>query len=174
MIVGLARAKYAPGMPYLIDGNNLIPALAEVGPEVGRVALCELLARAFPAGEDICVVFDGPRPETGVPLELDVRLRIIFSPGRPADLTIIDRIETDTSPKRLIVVSSDREIRQHARRRRCQSVPSDEFAATLLRMLGRSGAPQPTEPSEKHEGLGESDTDDWLDYFGIDEAGKDD
>ena len=161
-------------MPYLIDGNNLIPALAEIGPEVGRVALCELLARAFPMGEDICVVFDGPRPDTGVPAELDVRLRIMFSPGRPADLTIIDRIEADTAPKRLIVVSSDREIRQHARRRRCRSVPSDEFAATLLRLLGRPETKHATEPSEKHEGLGESDADDWLDYFGIDGAGNDD
>ena len=159
-------------MPYLIDGNNLIPALAEVGPEVGRVALCELLARAFPAGEDVCVVFDGPRPDTGVPVELDVRLTIIFSPGRPADLTIIDRIEANTAPKRLVVVSSDREIRQHARRRRCKSIASDEFAATLVRMLGRGdrSASPGREPSEKHEGLGESDTDHWLDYFGM---GKD-
>jgi hypothetical protein len=155
-------------MPYLIDGNNLIPALGEVGPEVGRVALCELLARAFPAGEDICVVFDGPRPDTGVPAELDVRLRIMFSPGRPADLTIIDRIESDTAPKRLIVVSSDREIRQHARRRRCQSVPSDEFAATLVRLLGRPRPSRSKEPSEKHEGLAETETDHWLDYFGMD------
>ena len=154
-------------MPYLIDGNNLIPALAETGPEVGRVALCELLATALPAGEDVCVVFDGPRPDAGVPVELDVRLTIIFSPGRPADLTIIDRIEANTAPKRLIVVSSDREIRQHARRRRCQSVASDEFAATLVRLLGRSSPPRSNEPSEKHEGLAETDTDHWLGYFGM-------
>ena len=155
-------------MPYLVDGNNLIPALAEAGPEVGRVALCELLVQALPAGEDVCVVFDGPRPDMGVPVELDVRLTIIFSPGRPADHTIIDRIETNTAPKRLIVVSSDREIRQHARRRRCQSVSSDEFAATLVRMLGRPSPDSPKEPSEKHEGLAETDTDHWLDYFGMD------
>ncbi len=67
-------------MPYLIDGNNLIHALMEVGPEVERVGLCAVLAQALPTGEDICVVFDGPYPQRGIPAELAERLEAIFTP----------------------------------------------------------------------------------------------
>ena len=47
-------------VPYLIDGNNLIFALREVGPEVDRLGLCELLDRLAARGERVCVIFDGP------------------------------------------------------------------------------------------------------------------
>ena len=156
-------------MPYLIDGNNLIHALMEVGPEVRRVGLCEVLAEALPIGEDITVVFDGPHPEGGLPGELAERLEAIFTPGHPADETICARIDTDSAPRRLIVVSSDREIRQAATRRRCQSVTSEDFAREVCRLLRKASqrAPRRPEPPEKRSGLDEGQTDDWLRLFGL-------
>ncbi len=156
-------------MPYLIDGNNLIHALMEVGPAVERVGLCAVLAKALPAGEDVCVVFDGPHPEMGFPAELAERVEAIFTPGHPADETIIARIAANSAPRRLTVVSSDREIRRAATRRRCQSVSSEDFAQTLCHLLDKAdtpGRPGP-EPKEKRHGLSEEQTDDWLRYFGL-------
>ena len=155
-------------MPYLIDGNNLIHALMEVGPEVRRVGLCEVLAEALPTDEEITVVFDGPHPEGGLPAEVARRLEAIFTPGRPADGTICARIDADSAPRRLTVVSSDREIRRHARRRRCQSVRSEDFARELCRLLRKASRPhEHGEPPEKRSGLDEGSTDDWLRLFGL-------
>jgi len=159
-------------MPYLIDGNNLIHAVMEVGPELRRVGLCAALARALPESEDVCVVFDGPHPQQGFPAALAERLEAIFTPGRPADMTIIERIDASSAPKRLTVVSSDREIRRAATRRRCQSITSEDFAQTLCRMLEEVGRPRPTEPTEKRHGLPEEQTDACLKYFGL--GGQDD
>ena len=156
-------------MPYLIDGNNLIHALMEVGPEVRRVGLCEVLAEALPAGEDVTVVFDGPHPEGGLPGELAERLEAIFTPGHPADETICARIASDSAPRRLIVVSSDREIRRAATRRRCQSVTSEDFSRELCRLLRRASqtSAERPEPPEKRSGLDEGQTDDWMRVFGL-------
>ena len=158
-------------MPYLIDGNNLIFALAEVGPEVDRVGLCELLAGLVSAGEKVRVVFDGPAPappgdrriaETGV--------AVTFCPGSPADDEIIAQLETDTSPRLLTVVSSDRQIRRAATRRKCTSVTSEDFARRVSQILRVANGPAAgrCEPREKRTGLTAEETRKWLAEFGLD------
>ena len=158
-------------MPYLIDGNNLLHAMLEVGPEVGRASLCAMLAKLIEPEQHVCVVFDGPPPPEGLRQQIDdTGVQAIYSFDRPADDIICQRIDDNTAPRRLSVVSTDREIRRHASRRRCQTIVSDEFARLLLRRLARSQRQsQSAEPPEKRHGLGENQTtDDWLDFFGLD------
>ena len=119
-------------MPFLIDGNNLMPAQGEIGPEIGRQGLCERLERLAERGERICVVFDGPPPPEPTLRGLaELHVEAIFASPRTADEIILERISADSAPRRLVVVSTDREIRQAARRRRCPARTSQEFARML-------------------------------------------
>lgn len=160
-------------MPLLIDGNNLMHTLKKFDIEVERDGLCKLLSAMVGKmrGTDraVCVVFDGPSPH-------GPRMRQISAPGilvrysqrRRADDLIIEEIEDNTAPRRLRVVSSDRQIRSAARRRRCPSLTSPEFIQEMLSLLDRP-APPPPEPREKRAGSSAEQTQQWLREFGIEE-----
>lgn len=160
-------------MPYLIDANNLIYALAEVGPEVDRDGLCELLAGLVAAGEKVCVVFDGPEQPGNCRAVSAAGIEALYSGHRlEADDLILDRIDDDTAPKRLTVVSTDKKIRTYARRRRCRTVASEQFARWLTRPRP-AGPDQPREPAEKRQGLGPEQTRRWLAELELDDLDVD-
>jgi len=160
-------------MPYLIDGNNLIFAMMEVGPEIGRLGLCRLLATLVQAGQKVRVVFDGPPPPAPTAQQLiDTGIQASFCPKAPADREIIELIREDSAPKLLTVVSSDREIRRAAAPRRCKSISSEDFARSLCKIPPVSdGPPLPGhgEPNEKRKGLRPEQTKRWLKEFGLGE-----
>jgi len=152
-------------VPYLIDGNNLIFALHEVGPEVDRLGLCELLDRLAARGERVCVIFDGPPPDAPTARILaGKRAEAIFPSPRSADALLLERIAANSAPRRLTVVSSDREIRRAAARRRCKVRKSEEFAVFLVK-LDQDRKPPPDEPPEKRHGLSPEQVDAWLEEF---------
>lgn len=169
-------------MPLLIDGNNLIHALARVGPNLGRAGLCKLLAalaepgRPGPlAGERVCVVFDGaaPRGRLAEQMKHD-RLEAVYSAPRSADELILERIAADSAPRRLTVVSSDRELRRAGRRRRCKLARSEEFADALISASDRPGPRAPAEPPEKRRGcLTPAETQAWMRELGLSEEDAD-
>ena len=169
-------------MPLLIDGNNLIHALARVGPDLGRGSLSKLLAalaepgRPGPlAGERVCVVFDGaaPRGPMAEQMKYD-RLEAVYSAPRTADELILERIAADTAPRRLTVVSSDRELRRAGRRRRCKLAGSEEFADALVSASARPARPAPDEPPEKRRGcLTPAETQAWMRELGLSEEDAD-
>lgn len=154
-------------MPFLIDGNNLFHALRKAGIDAGRGKICEMLAPLAVGKETVTVVFDGRRPRGwGVPEDTRQRVEILFSDAATADDLILDRIEDNTAPKRLVVVSTDRRIRQAARRRRCRIVLSEDFIALLL-AASEPAPPRPREPGEKYRGLTEEESQRWLEEFGL-------
>ena len=169
-------------MPLLIDGNNLIYALHRVGPGLGRGGLCKLLAvlaepgrRGLLAGERICVVFDGAAPRGPLAKQMrHDRLEVMYSAPRTADELIAERVAADSAPRRLTVVSSDREIRRAARRRRCKLAGSDEFADALVSASARSERRPPAEPPEKRRGcLTPAETRAWMRELGLSEEDAD-
>jgi hypothetical protein len=155
-------------VPYLIDANNLMHALADVGYAVERAGLCELLSEALADGEAIEVVFDGPEqtPEHTAHM-VSLGMGVHYGPGGSADDVIERLIAANTAPRRVTVVSTDRRIRTAARRRRCNSCTSQDFARTLRRRLERPRPSRSAEPSEKHEGLRPDQTQRWIREFGI-------
>ena len=153
-------------MPTLVDGNNLMHALAAAGAECSQSALCRMLGRLVDVGEPVCVVFDGPAPRPQLAEQLqDPRVESAYGGSRAADDVILERIAADTAPRRLTVVSTDREIRTAARKRRCNVVTSEQFVPILLRAAERP-EPAPSEPPEKREGLTPEQTRAWLREFG--------
>jgi len=153
----------------LIDCYNVLhttmpPMLA--GLDEGR--LCEALARTAWASRGIVVVADGrPKPLRAQTSPVD-EVELLFSgPTRTADSVIIDMINDHTAPRRVTVVSTDRQIRAAARRRRCTAWTSEQFITRLVEQLrggaaGQPGPGKPTQPLEDHE------TDAWLAEFGVD------
>lgn len=158
-------------MPVLIDGNNLLHAVRAVeDPErlYGRFMLCDALGRWSQRVEErVHVVFDGPEPTAELREQIGhVDITMSFSGGIPADDLIKDILDQDSAARRLLVVSSDREVRRSAERRRAKTVSSPDFWRALKRDL----APRPparAEPEEKQQGLDPSDTRAWLAEFGF-------
>ena len=158
-------------VPYLIDGNNLMYALHEAGAPVGQEGLCALLRELASSGEKVCVVFDGPSPPEAATAEITEHgVEVAFSGRKIADELIVQRIATNTAPRRLTVVSTDREIRRAGRKRRCKIVLSEQFAQALLRAARPAGRAAPAEPREKRHGLDPQQAQAWLREFGLDDG----
>jgi hypothetical protein len=164
--MGIAEVQpraYHRAVPFLIDGNNLMYALRNAGLNVGRGGLCRLLERFAPRRQRVVVVFDGPPPRNQ-PTEPPGggRIEVHYSGPENADQVIAEHIAADTAPRRLTVVSTDREIRKAARRRRCQTQSSEDFAAALTRAMTRPRKRRLAEPPEKRHGLTAEQTEAWL------------
>ena len=86
--------------------------------------------------------------------------------GVSADSVIAEMIDADSAARRLVVVSTDREVARSARRRRAQPMRSDDFWAVLQSDLA-GPATAPLEPLEKRAGLSPGATDAWLKELGL-------
>jgi predicted RNA-binding protein with PIN domain len=155
----------------LIDGNNLLFAAHDADPDrpVGRGKLCELLGRwGLRARQRIAVVFDGSAPPGGLAEQISgEQVEVAFSgAGVKADAVIAERIERDSGPRHLLVVSTDREVAKAARRRQAVAMRSDEFWRCVLEDLARP-AEVALEPIEKRRGLAAGQADDWVQHLGL-------
>lgn len=155
-------------MALLIDCYNLLhaampPSLAGLD----EAGLCRLLARSPWAGERIVIVCDGA-PKPGIVSASPVAgVELLYAgKGRSADEEIFDRIDADHSPRRLTVVSSDREIQKAARRRRALAKSSEEFVRELAATRRSGSSPEHDKPAS-HGKLASDEVDRWLDEFGI-------
>jgi len=168
-------------MPLLIDCYNVLhadipPALAGLG----EASLCALLRRSPWASGGVVVVCDGsPKPHSPDVHAVEPVELIFSGQGRSADDVIIKRIDEDSAPKRLTVVSSDRAIRRAARRRRARDWSSEAFLSRLVKVATQGGNRSDADPSAG-EGLPGAGTgkpsagsitdhhvQHWLEKFGI-------
>jgi predicted RNA-binding protein with PIN domain len=159
-------------MPVLIDGDNLLHVARGALEEAhlaNRAWLCRMLASwADRYHQEVTVVFDGVRPSSSGEGPLaQAALLIRYSDTRKADDVIIEMIGASSSPRRLVVVSSDRQIRASARRRKARSVDSPSFIERVIEELSRSTTAGEREPIEKYQGLQEGDAEYWLKQFGL-------
>jgi len=133
-------------MRWLLDGYNIIRRDPEMRSREaarladGRTALLHLVAAvAQRCSDDFTVVFDGARIAGGEPV--GGRVQVIFSrPPQNADQVLV-RLATQLRDAG-IVVSSDRTVRDAARRAGAAVVSADEF-------LDAAGATEPDPQAEK-------------------------
>jgi len=159
-------------MPVIIDGTNLLWALHEAFEErtiTTEMQLCGVLERYFASSEEAGeVVFDGAGPPDQSAFAGRGNLEVVFSGFQTdADTVIEEKIKANTAPRRLTVVSSDRRLRQAAAARKATAVKSERFWEQVQKELTRP-KPAEKEPQEKREGLTESETEKWMDLFGLD------
>jgi uncharacterized protein len=157
----------------IIDGNNLLWALRESFGEreiTNEIELCRVLSEYFArTGELGQVVFDGAGPADTSEFETISNPEVFFAGfHRDSDSVIEEKIRADASPRRLTVVSSDRRLRKAASARKASTVKSEEFWERVRKELSRK-QPRRKEPEEKREGLTDSETEKWLEVFGLEE-----
>jgi predicted RNA-binding protein with PIN domain len=157
----------------IIDGDNLLWALRQTLEEreiTTELELCRVLSRYFAlTGEPGQVVFDGSGPADRSEFDKITSPEIIFAGfHRDADSVIEEKIKASTSPRQVTVVSSDRRLRKAAALRKAAGIKSEDFWELVRKELGRK-KPRQKEPEEKREGLSESETEQWMDLFGLDQ-----
>lgn len=157
---------------FLIDGHNLLHVVLKSEENAGATSdleLCGVLSRyMMQVGSPGVIIFDGTGPPDKSGFDYIANLEVLFAGlGADADSVIEDKIATSTAPKRMTVVSSDRRLRRAARARKCTSLKSEVFWGNVLRELNRK-RPE-SEPAAKRLGLSDSETDQWLDAFGVEQ-----
>lgn len=125
----------------LVDGYNVIkadPLLSrreQVSLEAGRDGLQQsLISYARRSGTRITLYFDGDEGLDCAPVSSRRdSVQVLFSrPPEKADDLIKKAIQSKHGAKRLRVITSDREIRDFARRHKVRSTPAHEFAEELV------------------------------------------
>ncbi len=167
-------------MSLIIDGYNLIFSAHRRHPaqlsgkeiEASRQHLISRLAlyRKNRGGEEITVVFDASRSEWPTRVVQHAHgIRVIYS-GRleSADDEIVRLVQASPDPRRLVVVSSDAELRRAVGRLGAKTIRSTTFELQLREILDSEREPQPQEPPEKFEGLSEGEAEAWMKELGFD------
>lgn len=117
----------------IVDGMNVIGSRPTGWWRDRDRAKRELIATlqdfAAATGADVTVVLDG-RPLDGLPEGEQGDLRVLYAPRRgrdAADDRIVELVEGDDEPARLLVVTSDRALRERAERLGARVVGSSTF-----------------------------------------------
>ncbi len=163
-------------MATLIDGYNLLHATGILGRNVGpgtleraRNALLGFLVAALPESEraGTTVVFDAQNGPPGLPRELHQQgIRILYAVGyADADGLLKELIRADSSPRRLVVVSSDHQIQRAARRRRATTIDSDRWYADTCRRRQMRESVEPAADDRPTPADTEADSACWVKAF---------
>jgi predicted RNA-binding protein with PIN domain len=158
-------------MPVIIDGHNLLHSIHKVGgghEVLSELQLCLIIGRYLRRnGESGEIVFDGVGPADKSGFDNISNMEISFAGQDSADTVIEHKIKANTAPKRLSIISSDRRLRRAAQTRKATAVKSEDFWRDVQKRLRRKKTVK--EPIEKHLGLTESETKQWLEYFGFEQ-----
>jgi predicted RNA-binding protein with PIN domain len=137
---GVAAAEHlvrVPGAVLVIDGYNVTKTAwpdAPLAEQRQRLvdALCELTART---GAEADVVFDGADDAVAAaPTRLPRGVHVRFSPASvEADDVVIALVDEYPLGRPVVVVSSDRRVREGAGRRGANVLTSDQFLGALRR-----------------------------------------
>lgn len=159
-------------MPLIIDGHNLRWSIQKEGEDFESITdlqLCYIVGRYLKlTGEKGEIVFDGTGPSDKSRFGDISNLEVSFAGlATDADTVIGDKIKASTAPKRLTIVSSDRKVQAAARARKATVVKADVFWTDVQKQLSRRKTIK--EPSGKRWGLSESETEQWLKFFGFEQ-----
>jgi len=164
-------------MSLLIDGYNLMHAAGIIGRGAGpgglersRLALLNFIAESLDTAEvtQTTVVFDAANAPPGLPRTLVHRgLTVRFADKHEsADELIEELIQLDSSPRRLIVVSSDHRLHRAARRRKATPIDSDIWHAQVVQKRRQRNQASPAQTARKPVSpLAESEVEFWLRQF---------
>ena len=159
-------------MPFIIDGYNLLHFIQKASEDFGAITdvrLCQVISRYLKLiDEKGEIVFDGTGPRDKSGFDNISNVEVFFAGLRSdADTVIEDKIKASTAPRRLTIVSSDRRLRDAARRRRATVIKSQVFWSDVQKQLNRKSKVK--EPRAKREGLSESETEQWLKIFDLEQ-----
>lgn len=158
----------------IIDGYNLLhcglPQINTAGDlETRRHSLIRLAEQyASRQGRQLTIVFDS-REKHPAPFNGSRWVKIVFSPpAREADEVIRQMVRHSGNAASLLIVSSDREIRNAARDHGAQTITSEEFGQQLgndaIDQAGNSRPPNQAKYGDRD--LSSTEVDFWMKMFG--------
>jgi len=156
----------------IVDGHNLLHSIYKVEGDsevISDIGLSRIIGRYLKlTGQKGEIIFDGTGPRDKVIFDSVDGVEILFAGmGTDTDTVIEGKIKAHTAPKRLIIVSSDRRLRRAARTRKATSIKSEDFWNNVQKQLSRKRPKK--EPTGKRQGLSESETNQWLEIFGLEQ-----
>lgn len=156
-------------MPYLIDGHNLIGVLPDIDiqdPDDEAKLVIKLKGFVARKRAQCTVIFDGGLPG-GASRMSSRSVKVIFASAQHsnADTLLKRRIDNTRDVSGWTVVSSDRDVVNHARSRRMRHMTAHEFA----RELQRPAAPAEAVDEEEKPAPSQADVDEFMGIFGVDE-----
>jgi predicted RNA-binding protein with PIN domain len=149
-------------MPILIDGHNLIgrlPGLSLDDPDDEEKLVRLLVSYQARTGKAITVIFD-PGADSSLPRTRRTgKVQAVFArPGGSADALIARRVRQNKQPAGLLVVTSDRALRDAVERMGARTRSAEDFVSEL--------EADPTAPSDWRDRPPSPDeVDKWLDLF---------
>jgi len=158
-------------MPLLIDCYNVLHAeKPELLAGLDEISLCKALATGPWRSDRIVLVCDGKPKPLGFSNSPVDNVEVIYSgPLLSADELIIQMVNRDTAPRRLMVISSDRQIRTLVRRRGAKSISSELFLKSLANYITGKNEQNKVNAGKFHDQQIPSDqVDQWLRDFGYD------
>lgn len=158
-------------MPLIIDTYNVLHVVGVLPPDLAGIdtsGLIRLISGSRYRQEKISLICDGI-PHEQAPTSHAGPIIIKYSgSNRTADDVIHDLINRSSTPRRLLVISSDHEILRSARRRRCRSLTSERFLQHLINDADSGSDPK---LSQRPAGtLSPRQTKQWTDEFVIDDS----
>ncbi|MAC20492.1 MAG: hypothetical protein CMJ23_12605 [Phycisphaerae bacterium] len=160
-------------MPTLVDAYNVLHVVGVLPPDLAGIdleELAELIGSSRYRGDSTILVCDGtPKPHRVATRGVDV---MFAGPGVKADDAIMRFVKRSSAPRRLRVVTSDREILHATRRRRANVITSETFLEQLAedRRLSTSGSAKARRNDHRSNGhpADRRQVEHWLRVFGID------
>ena len=162
-------------MRYLIDGHNLVFAMKNSGDQLEGVPvqhtaqlLCKVLQEYMHRRRERAVIyFDGTGPHDRRFYNNFTNIDVYFSGLEyEADDFIVGDVEADSGPKSLVVVSTDRKVRDAAKRRNATVIESHEFWCDMVEEINKPRR-KTIEPGAKRKGISPSEVDGWMEVFGF-------
>ncbi|MCL5029936.1 MAG: NYN domain-containing protein [Bacteroidetes bacterium] len=121
---------------YIIDGNNVIhkikkfEKLLQKDKQTPREKLAFLIEDFFRGKQvKISLHYDGYER---IPIKLDL-IKIIYSSNKIADEKIKHEIESEANRKNIVVVTSDDNLKDFARKCSCEVISSEDFIKMILK-----------------------------------------
>ncbi len=140
---------------YIIDGYNVVRQvdfLTGKKLRTEREGLVHFIERYRPQGSsrnEVTIVFDGKAAVSSPPMKTAVK--VIFSQDRTADDKIKYMVEHSRNPKRLVVVTDDKQIVFYCRSLGARIMPVKSFLDNSL-LAKRGSVPESDEEKEELDG----------------------
>jgi len=149
-------------MPLLIDTSNVLHVTGVLPPILAGVdvlGLADLIEVSRYRAETVWLVCDGAAGPNRPTLRGRIVTHYVGHTG-DADTQIGRMIEASSGPRRLLVISSDHQVRKMAQRRRCRWLSSEDFLAQLghdgLHAINRNVGPPGATPRRRAATRGEA------------------
>lgn len=155
-------------MPYIIDGNNLIGSVPDIALEdpAARKKLVELVRKYQEYRKNaVIVVFDGEPDDAFHRQPLNEKFTVVYPRyGDSADDEIKRILNKYTYFKDVIVVTSDRELKNFAKKKGARIINSIEFHFELKRNYRAQGIKE-NNLKRINTRLSDSEIDQWMKIF---------